>query len=211
MRWLSRGLALIILGSLTLSLWLLVSVFRDVTPNFTVAAELLLVIVLAAEGIYAVFHVWESKSARQADAFLELRSQFEEEVSLLSSEELHTELGWAFAFEHIPAEELKWIQEREEGRPVVYTCESCPKVKISITMKDPHWKKIQSLGGHYHFAGISCAKNYLDRQDVSDWLGPQPRKWWMRLGGIINAERKRRQHKGFFQGWEDLAKATPLE
>ena len=80
--------------------------------------------------------------------------------------------------------------------------------KVEVTMKCETWRWIQRLSDQYHFAGLSCRRAYMDREDLLNWIGPQPLRWWRRLGGIIQQERTRRGNPTLFKGFEDLAAAA---
>jgi hypothetical protein len=169
-----------------------------------VAAELLLVIVLAAEGLFAISHIAESKAARQAEALRDFMHTFASAEALESREKLFTKIPWGHDFCHTPDKEIQWTCQIT-GPDVKYTMAGNDNVVVEITMASETWRRIQELSDQYHFAGLSCQRGYLKTEDILEWMGPQALRWWRRLGGIIRHERKRRQNPGLFKGFEDLA------
>jgi hypothetical protein len=172
-----------------------------------VSAELILVIVLAVEGLFAISHLAESRAERQAEALRDFMHDFASKEALEEREDLFTSLPWGHDFGHIPNEQIEWISERT-GSNVVYKLRENANCQVEVTMKSDTWRKIQRLSDQYHFAGLSCRRGYMDIEDLLNWIGPQPLRWWRRLGGIIQQERTRRGTPSLFKGFEDLATAA---
>jgi hypothetical protein len=169
-----------------------------------VTAELILVIVLAAEGLYAIYHLAESRSERQAASLRDFMHDFASREVLLEREKLYTRLPWRHDFGHICDEQIQWIQG-VEGSIVVYKMKDNPTCKIEVTMESEIWGYIQRLSDQYHFAGLSCRRGYMALEDFFSWTGPQSLRWWRRLGHIIQQERTRRGNPALFEGFEYLA------
>jgi hypothetical protein len=99
---------------------------------------------------------------------------------------------------------------RPAGQWVEYNCVEAPRVIIRITKEkgddgDTPWILLRGIAGRYHFAGISIKRGYINEQDVFDWLGPGPLKWWRRFEHMIEQERQRKNAPRLCAGWEKLA------
>jgi hypothetical protein len=170
-----------------------------------IIAELLLVIVLAAEGVFAIFHLWDSKSARQSESLREFAKEFAHKDTISEREELFTKLPWNLGYVE-PTYMLDWKSEwNAEFKCPAYNCLQFASVVIKVTAQDANWVKIQCLANQYHFAGVSCRRHYLAKEDILQWMGPQACVWWLRFGNLILQERDRRKNPGLFNGWQHLA------
>ena len=204
-KWPKVFLGCVLLCSLAASLVFLFAVSARCGNGWEAAAsELLLVIVLAAEGLFAFYHLAESRSATQAESLRVFMHDFASEQALVQREELFTAIDWQDDFGNIPAQPVKWVLEKK-GNTVRYKMKENGGSSIEVTMTSPIWRKVQRLGDQYHIAGISCQRGYMDLSDLFTWMGPQPLRWWRRFGDLILQERKRRKHPTLFKGWEYLA------
>lgn len=198
-------LGCILFGSLVWSIHLFFRLpIHPIDQGLQSAAEILLVIVISAEGLFAVAHLNESRAERQAAAFRDFMHDFTSTDSLIEREKLYNEGNWKLKFSQIPDQELIW-ECKEDGEKVFYSVKGNPECKVQITMDCPQWKRIQHLADQFHYCGLSVKRGYLSEDDLFEWFGSVPLKWWRRLGGIIKNERERRGVTTLFKGFEELA------
>ena len=141
-----------------------------------VAAELLLVVVIAAEGLFAVFHLHEARAERQAESLRDFMHDFASKDALAEREELYTNLPWDHDFGRISPQPLQSTRA-EGGTDVTYKMKGNATCVIPVTMKSDVWPAIQRMCDHYHFAGISCERGWMAERDVLQWMGPRPLRW----------------------------------
>jgi hypothetical protein len=210
MKWVKYTLTPALVAGLITSLIFvayIVAYERSIPGWELVASELLLVFVLAAEGLLAFFHLREARDSAQAEALRDFMHAFCSDEALIDRERLYTELRWGKGFGDIPTDFVKW-NVATEGDSITYRMAGNENCAIQVTMKSKIWASVQRMGDQYHFAGLCCERGSMATEDVLKWMGPQALRWWRRLGDIILQERHRRGHPGLFSGFEMLANLT---
>src|SRR5574341_847226 len=90
--------------------------------EYTAVGELLLVIVLAVEGLIALVHLHEARTERQVEVLREVMNDLSSRDALQQAQQLYVEIPWTTGHFHaIGVQPLKWEPRTGQGTEVKYS------------------------------------------------------------------------------------------
>lgn len=167
-------------------------------------SELMLVFVLALEGVYAILHFRQALSDTQLHAFIELMKDISSPEAYKHREAIYSSIRWNSDEDILAlhADNLRW-KEPPSDKHNYYESEA--GFSFKVTMDNDLWKSISYVGEQYHAAGTLLERFHIDEELFIPWVGVAPYRCWQRLQGVIHLERTRRESPRMWHGFELLA------
>lgn len=170
--------------------------------------ELLLAVIIACEGLFAIFHLRMARIALQAEAFGEYTRDFLAFEKDRHARETSGDLKrfpWFLPFAANPDGTISWDMV-EEAHQRTYRPTGEFNDRIAFVTDTAEWWIMVEMAEKFQFAQFSCEEGYMNKADVYRWLGRRPLRWWVRYGAILRKERGPRKEP-LYLGFEKLAGA----
>jgi len=199
---------ILLVGAVAMSLWSLHNFYyvRDAEWRME-ACELLMGIILGAEGLFAISHLVEARTSRRAEAFENYTREFLECESRRHANPKFRSFKWKRALPHSGEGRIPW-KLKENSDPREYTTLGKNDATITITADTDEWWLMVEMADRFQFAELASRRGYMEKKDVFEWLENRPVRWWYRLGDVLVQERNHRKTPWLYDGFEKLALAV---